>query len=840
MSDEKVELEKIPAGYETALMRRYPVAGGYPETFMDDEYQLDYPDSGSQKDPIHMLREILLAARRRKWWILGFTAVVTLITGIEMLSVRPTYSASTIVEVRKENAPLIVANGESDADGLLNLNTKLLMFKSRPLLEDVVTRLKLETNAKFRDAAQKRTWWETVKNAVGGGNDDELPAVAPSVAVNQEGGVRDSTSEKAKENEKPRENLDALGLPEANYKLDPLVGIILRGLAVDRIKDTQALKVSFSHRYPEIAVLVANGVAQSFIQKNFESKVDKFENASSWLQSSTNKMKAKVRECEQALANYTHDHNIFTTQGTTTLTSDRLVRLHEQAMRAEADVFLKNSLYEEVRQGRVAKLPAAYGDARISELQKRLSDLTIQATTLNLTYGPENERVKEIQQQMIVVHEQIEESRKTLEEKMKLDYERAERDQKSLQVSLEQAKGEAVQQDQAAIQYSILKQDVDTANALYTEFLHKTSQADLELAQQRNNMSIIQPAQLPRSPEGPKPALAIFMAFLLSLSAGIGVAFVFEKFDTSIKNVGDVNRYAQLPTLGVIPAIAYSPSKKSLSSRGAKPNGRSNLKPGENGLLPKSASASSNGSPESEHAFTRQLALMRDTSSVSEAYRVVRTSVLLSAAGSPPKTILLTSGRPGEGKTTTTVNTAMSLAQLGSSVLIIDADLRKPATHKGLNVMNDWGLSTYLSRNAELDGLIQKLKIPNLSLLSCGPIPPNPAELISSDKMKDLLKIAAERYDHVLIDSPPLLYVTDSVILSTLVDGVILVVQGGKSARDGVRQSRNMLTTVGAKIFGVVLNNVSSRHLSASDLTYYPYSDDPHRRDEDRVSDLLS
>jgi polysaccharide biosynthesis transport protein len=833
MPEEKVELEKTPPNYETGLIRRIP-PGGYPEAYIDEEYQLDYQEGGNQKDPVHMLREVLLAVRRRKWWILGFTAIVTLFTGIEMFSVRPTYSAATIVEVRKENAPLVVANGESDADGLLNLNTKLLMFKSRPLLEDVVTRLKLDTNAKFRDASQKRTWWETVKNAVGGGNEDEVQSGTLPVAANQENSTKESTSEK------PKENLDALGLPEANYKLDPMVGIIQRGLVVDRIKDTQALKISFSHRYPEIAVLVANGVAQSFIQKNFESKVDKFENASSWLQSSTNKMKAKVREAEQALANYMHDHNIFTTQGQTTLTSDRLVRLHDQAMRAEADTFLKNSLYEEVRQGRVAKLPAAYGDPRIAELQKRLSDLTIQASTLNLTYGPENERVKDIQQQMIVVQEQIEESRKALEEKMKVDYERAERDEKSLKTSLEQAKGEAVQQDQAAIQYSILKQDVDTANALYTEFLHKTSQADLELAQQRNNMSIIQPAQLPRSPEGPKPALAIFMAFLLSLSASIGIAFIFEKFDTSIKNVGDVNRYAQLPTLGVIPSIAYSPSKRSLPNRGSKTNGRSKLTTSENGLLPKGTLAGTNGSAESEHAFTRQLALMRDTSSVSEAYRVVRTSVLLSAAGSPPKTILLTSGRPGEGKTTTTVNTAMSLAQLGASVLIIDADLRKPATHKGLNVMNDWGLSTYLSRNAELDGLIQKLKIPNLSLLSCGPIPPNPAELISSDKMKTLLKMAAERYDHVLIDSPPLLYVTDSVILSTLVDGVILVVHGGKSARDGVRQSRNMLTSVGAKIFGVVLNNVNARHLSSSDLTYYPYSDEQHHRDEDRVSDLLS
>lgn len=198
--------------------------------------------------------------------------------------------------------------------------------------------------------------------------------------------------------------------------------------------------------------------------------------------------------------------------------------------------------------------------------------------------------------------------------------------------------------------------------------------------------------------------------------------------------------------------------------------------------------------------------------------------MLLSAAGSPPKTILVTSGQPGEGKTTTVVNTAISLAQLGSSVLIIDCDLRRPATHKifGLEVNGD-GLSSYLSRNIEIDGLIQKLQIPNLSLLPCGPIPPNPAELISSSRMKDLLKSLSDKYDHILIDSPPLINVTDPVILSSMVDGVILVVHGGKSPRAIVQRARQELLGVGAKIFGVVLNNVDL-HREGYDAYYYYYN----------------
>ena len=197
--------------------------------------------------------------------------------------------------------------------------------------------------------------------------------------------------------------------------------------------------------------------------------------------------------------------------------------------------------------------------------------------------------------------------------------------------------------------------------------------------------------------------------------------------------------------------------------------------------------------------------------------------MLLSTAGNPPKTVLVTSGQPGEGKTTTVVNTAISLAQLGASVLIIDCDLRKPSAHKIFGVDSAKGLSTYLSREIEIDGMIHKLQIPNLSLLPCGPIPPNPAELISSERMKDLLKMLSERYDHILIDSPPLIHVTDPVILSSLVDGVILVVHGGKSSRAVAQRARQELASVGAKVFGVVLNNVDMRREGYDEYYYQRY-----------------
>jgi capsular exopolysaccharide synthesis family protein len=295
------------------------------------------------------------------------------------------------------------------------------------------------------------------------------------------------------------------------------------------------------------------------------------------------------------------------------------------------------------------------------------------------------------------------------------------------------------------------------------------------------------------------------LGLLLSVIGGAGLAYFLEYLDNTIKTVEDVGRYAQLPALGVIPAMAGAAAPAKLNGR------RSRMIVGRE---------STKAAGQFPHA-SENLTVFDNRSSAAEAYRVVRTSMLLSSAGSPPRTILVTSGQAGEGKTTTVVNTAISLAQLGSSVLIIDCDLRRPATHKIFGIESKMGLTNYLSQDTEIDGLIKKLQIPNLSLLPCGPIPPNPAELISSARMKELLKTVTARYDHILIDSPPLINVTDPVILSSMVDGVIMVVHGGKSPRSVVQRARQELLGVGAKIFGVVLNNIDMSREGYDEYYYY-------------------
>jgi len=382
-----------------------------------------------------------------------------------------------------------------------------------------------------------------------------------------------------------------------------------------------------------------------------------------------------------------------------------------------------------------------------------------------------------------------------------------------LKDSFESAKSEAIQQNQAAIKFNILKQNVETTKALYNDFLQKTNQAQIEQRQEANDMRIIDPARA--SLVGPRRGRAIFIGLLLSLAAGVGLALLLEYLDNTVKSVEDVTGATQLPTLALIPSM--DADAKRLAT--GKKNGRQKAPDSGAAQVSVGALLARGMQPLGDN-----LAGLGTLSSVVESYRMLRTSVLLSTAGAPPKTILITSSQPGEGKTTTAVNTAISLSQLGASVLLIDADLRRPAVHTAFKIPHARGLSNYLSSNTPLDDLIVKLPLPNLSALPCGPIPPNPAELISSERMKELLRALSLQYDHILIDSPPLISVTDPVILSAMVEGTILVVQAGKSARELVRRARRELAMAGARVIGVVLNNVNIKREGYDEYDYYRYA----------------
>lgn len=765
MSEDKQELQVMSPSEALAMVRqRYPRA-----------LDLSDLDPDPEERSLVNLQSLWRTVRKRRWLVLVVALIVTSIAAVEAYRTKSIYQAVASVEVRKDNTMIVkTADLLVYADDTDEMNTYKFMLTSRPLLKEVAARLRLDADSRFLDVTSRKSVWEAVKTITG--------KLRPA-------GSRDASSSDARSR-----TAQSAGNPiasEADENLGYLAALIEGNLVIDQLPEARVLTVSFTHTDPHIAASVANGVAETFIERNFQSKTQKYDKASKWLDRTTRELKAKVEQAEQALADYTREQDFsLSSDGKENLATDKFMRIHDQVQRAETERVLKHSLFEEVKAGRIAQLPEAFADLQTQELHKRLRDLTLEAAQLDVKYGRKNPKVLEVRQQIAALQEHIDSSRTALEAKVKADYQRALREEQALKAILERSKHEAARQNQAEIQYNLLKQDVDTAKSLYTEFLQKMSQADIQLAEQQNDLSLAEPADAPAVPIGPDRLRGILTAFFLSLAAGIGLAFVLEYLDSTVKTVEDVSRCAQLPALGVIPAIGRSTRK----------------------LFPAAAS---------NELAAPELATLENRSSAAEAYRVLRTSVLLSAGTKSPRTILVTSGQPGEGKTTTVLNTAISLAQLGASVLIVDCDLRKPSAHTLFGIEAAEGLSTFLSGSTELDSLVRRLDIPNLSLLPSGPAPINPAELISSEKMKDMLKVLAGKYSHILIDSPPVIGVTDPVILSTLVDGVILVVHGGRSTRHSVRRARQELAAVGAKLFGVVLNNVDLKRDGYSDHYYY-------------------
>jgi succinoglycan biosynthesis transport protein ExoP len=318
------------------------------------------------------------------------------------------------------------------------------------------------------------------------------------------------------------------------------------------------------------------------------------------------------------------------------------------------------------------------------------------------------------------------------------------------------------------------------------------------LAGKPNNISIVDYGLAPDAPVGPNRGRTVILAFMLSIGFAVGVALFLEYLDDTVHSTEEVERVLHLPALAVIPSVGASARRPVL--------------PGINALQKQNGNGNAHG---------ELLTNIDGRSPLAESYRHLRTSVLLSTAGRAPKSLLVTSSLPGEGKTTTAVNTAISLAQTGASVVIIDADMRRPRLQSIFDLNMGQGLSSVLSTDvseAEMLAMVVSDEATGLDVLSSGPIPPNPAELLGSDQMRRLMAALQARYTHVIVDSPPISSFTDGVLISTMVDGVLLVVHGGKSSRHIVRRSKQLLNDVGAKVLGVVLNNVN---LQSHDYYYY-------------------
>ncbi|MEA2204314.1 MAG: polysaccharide biosynthesis transport protein [Blastocatellia bacterium] len=760
-------------------------------------------DTGAEHE-VHLL-DYWRAVRKRLWLVIGVALLCTTLAMIYMARKPDIYQADARVQVDQENNPAY-SSGKgtpyiySPANDPAYFNTQLQILSSPGLLRRVVKTLDLEHNDAFLhpQASRKRSTWQTVMATLGFGGrsaastdkqPDQLPltnAVAPATASED--------------------------LAEAK-RLAPFVGALLGGLKVDPVrenragfyKETRLIDLTYTHGDPQVAAKIVNAIAETYVRANLEKKSETNTTTSEFLQKRVAELQSTIRSDEERLVNYAKSNQILSLDANQNTVVERLGALNKQLVEAEkARIDADNDLKSAQAAGAAAALATNDSkgndeiEAKLAELRTKRAQLLVDATEL----APE---VKEVDQQIAELSKHLTDTRSrntsTLLTNRETAYRAALGREQALRKSYDQQRAETLTQNEAAINYRIIQQEIETNKGLLDSLLQRSKENDVVLAGRPNNISIVDYALAPDGPVGPGRQRAVMIAFILSLALGVGLALFLEYLDDTVHSTDEVERLLHLPALAVIPAVGGSAKRKLLSSSKAlqKRNGDTN----GNGVNPE------------------LLINLNGRSALAESYRQLRTSILLSTAGRAPKSLLVTSSLPGEGKTTTAVNTAISLAQTGASVVIIDADMRRPRLQGIFSFKEREGLSSILSAEmseADILKIVRTDPATGLHVLTSGPIPPNPAELIGSDQMRRLVAVLSANFTHIVVDSPPISSFTDGVLISAMVDGVLLVVHGGRSSRHVVRRSRQLLHDIGAKVFGVVLNNVN---LQTHDYYYY-------------------
>ncbi|MDA8242451.1 MAG: polysaccharide biosynthesis tyrosine autokinase [Nitrospiraceae bacterium] len=723
-----------------------------------------YPDYQPAED-VH-LRDYLGVILKRKWIVLSFLASVLVATVIFTAMMIPVYKSTVVIKIDKQGPDVIPYKNLTDISGDES-ETQKEILKSRNLAERVIRELNLDKSSGFLPVESKLS-------AMIGAVTDPIERVIMSAMSFM------STSEKKKHTNPGVQTNDPTKEAVPVY----LSNALIARLEVVPVKNSELLKVSFSSNDPEISMTVANAVADQYIGYDLDSRVDAGKEAKEFLEKQIESAKLKVEVSEELLNKYASQNEIiFVDNNKNSVIGTKLGEI-SSALSAESTARMqKEALYRQIKESGTNN-PVILNNGLIQSLRNQYATLQAEYSNLSRTFTPDYPKMKNLKSQLDAIHSSIEREKSNLIKSVESDYRASLKKEAYLKSALEAQKTKVLDFQERAVQYQTLLREVEVNKELHNSLLKKLNEVGVAALSKSTNIQIVDRALYPKRPDKPDKLQNFLLSIIFGLIGGAGLAFLVEYFDNTVKDTGEIENRMRLPSLGMIP---FQPQL---------------------------------------NAERRPKVISSDVSNpIAEAFRSISTFIMLSSSIKPPKTILVTSPGEKEGKTTICINIASALSESLGKGIIIDADMRRPKLHHSFGVDNKTGLSTCLSGLAEFSGidgtLIKPTSVPGLDILTAGPMPPNPSRLLHSIRMKYLLEALYDIFNFVIIDAPPLMGMPDSMLLSSIVDGTILVVKAGETPRNAIASAKQIFGSVNSNLLGVVLNGVKMTDLKYGSYSHY-------------------
>jgi len=735
-----------------------------------------------------------ITLRKHRWLILAITAAFMVIVAIRVSLAVPLYTAQATLLLRSDTPQLLENRSQPNnqsyeySDGSDFVKTQVEILRSRTLAAHVVQDEGLANDPAFTGKTSKSREHGTLTSAF-------KHWLAGSFGS------------------KPAKPVPATRQPDP---IAGLVGAYLGSFQIKPILDTDMVNIIFTTTNPQLSARLANAHAHAYIREGIELHTQANAEGERFLREKLVELREKLEKSELALNNYRRDKGIvpglMSMDGKETVVIDRLSDLSKQLTTAQVARIGLEAEVEQIHKHQFAAVPQEAGNTTTGSVATQLASALSDYAAMSKQFKPDYPPLAQLKARIDRLQQTDNETVEKYAQGVEASYGAAKIKEAGLQEELNRVRGEALGLNDASVEYAILQREVDTNRELYNSVLQRMKDVGLAAESQTSNTVVVDDAVAPGGPSSPHPMTAILQAMAFGLALAIGLAFLIEYQDKTLKTPDEIEAYLRLPSLAAVPSFARVESKQFGNAR-INGNGTANL-PAKNMEIAGSLSR---------------------YSVIGEAYRGLRTALMLSRAGSPPRSILITSSSNSEGKTVSAINTGVVFAHTGARVLIIDADLRRPRCHKVLGIENRLGLTEVLAGTSKVNQLIRDTGIEGLWLLSAGSIPPNPSELVGSERMRETLASMVVEFDLVIVDSPPLMPVTDAMLLSTMVDGVVLVVNSKKTAKQLARAALARLEFARAKLLGVLLNEVdvnsphyryySSYHGGYGD--YQPYTSDP-------------